>query len=233
MELAKQRVLVTGGSSGIGRAIAAALLRKGSAVSINGRDEARLRAAADELGCDGIAGDVGLEADARRIVSSFVERHGGIDVLINNAGFGTFGPLVDTETAAFEAVLRTNVTGCFLMGREVARHLVAQRSGAIVNIASTAALRGFQGGTAYAASKFALRGMTECWREELRRRDVRVMLVNPSEVVTDFASRAGYDQEVTDKKLRSAEIAHAVVAMLEMNERGFIPELSVFATNPF
>ena len=111
--------------------------------------------------------------------------------------------------------------------------MVDQGGGAIVNVASTAALRGFQGGTAYTASKFALRGMSECWREELRRHDVRVMLINPSEVLTDFAKRAGREQEPHPKKLRPEEIAHAVVTMLEMDDRGFVPELSVFATNPF
>ena len=86
---------------------------------------------------------------------------------------------------------------------------------------------------AYVASKFALRGMTECWREELRRHDVRVILINPSEVLTDFSRHAGYSQEHSDKKLRPQEIADAVIGVLEMDERGFVPELAVFATNPF
>ncbi len=233
MELAGTRVLITGGSSGIGRATADALIRADCKVSINGRDAARLEAAAQALGCDSIAGDVGLETDAQRIVEAFVERHGGIDVLINNAGFGTFAPLVETELADMEAVFRTNVFGAFLMAREVARHLVAQRSGTIVNISSTAGTKGFQGGTAYAGSKFALRGMNECWREELRRQDVRVILVNPSEVMTDFAGRAGFDQKVSDKKLRPEDIAQAIVAALQAEPRAFTPELAVFATNPF
>jgi len=233
MDLSGKRALVTGGSSGIGRAIAAALAERGCTVAINGRNGERLEAAAGELGCDWIAGDVGVEADARRIVETFVERHGGVDILINNAGFGRFAPLVETELADVEAVYRTNVFGAFLMGREVARRLVDQGGGAIVNISSTAGTRGFKGGTAYASSKFALRGMTECWRDELRRHDVRVILINPSEVLTEFASIAGFEQEASEKKLRPEDIAHAVVAALEMHERGFIPELSVFATNPF
>ncbi len=75
--------------------------------------------------------------------------------------------------------------------------------------------------------------MTECWRDELRRHDVRVMLVNPSEVLTGFASKAGYEQEASPKKLRPREIADAIVGALKIDDRGFIPELSVFATNPF
>jgi 3-oxoacyl-[acyl-carrier protein] reductase len=79
----------------------------------------------------------------------------------------------------------------------------------------------------------ALRGMTECWRDELRRHNVRVMLVNSSEVLTRFGEKAGYDQEASEQKLRSEEIATAIVGALRLDRRGFIPEFSVFATNPF
>ena len=88
------------------------------------------------------------------------------------------------------------------------------------------------GQTAYAASKFALRGMTECWRGELRKHNIRVCLVNPSEVITNFGAAAGFEQKVNETKLRPADIAHAVKTVLEMEDRGFIPELAVFATNP-
>ena len=108
-----------------------------------------------------------------------------------------------------------------------------QGSGAIVNISSTAGTKGFGRGTAYAASKFALRGMTECWRDELRRHDVRVILCNPSEVQTDFSRRAGGHQEPSPRKLVPEDIADAVIGVLRTDARGFVPEFSVFATNPF
>jgi len=103
----------------------------------------------------------------------------------------------------------------------------------LINVSSTSGLKGGRGSTAYSSSKFALRGMTECWRDELRRHNVRVMLVNPSEVQTNFFSKVGRDQELSDKKLRSKEIADAIVGALKVDNRGFIPEFSVFATNPF
>jgi len=109
------------------------------------------------------------------------------------------------------------------------------RKGNIVNICSTASLRGAANGTAYYASKFALRGMTECWRAELRPSNVRVILVNPSEVMTEFAAHAGLPQRTAPDnptKLRVDEIAHAVRTSLEMDDRGFVTELTVFATNP-
>jgi 3-oxoacyl-[acyl-carrier protein] reductase len=233
MELKNAKALVTGGSEGIGRGIAEALVRKGCDVVITGRHAETLEAAAREIGAGWIAGDVGEEADAVRTVAEFVERHGRIDILVNNAGFGRFAMLVDMSLEDLEAVYRTNVFGAFLMAREAARHFVRQGSGNLINVASTAGTRGMKGGTAYASSKFALRGMTECWRDELRRHDVRVMLVNPSEVQTAFFGKSGRAQEASPKKLRPQEIADAVVGILEIDDRGFVPELAVFATNPF
>lgn len=233
MDIKGKKVLITGGSAGIGYASAEALVARGCKVVINGRDETALEAAAKKLGCGHVAGDVSIEADAIRIVAETVAQFGGIDVLVNNAGFGRFGPLLELAADDMEAVWRTNVLGAMFMAREVAKHLVAQRSGTIINMASTAGTKGFAGGTAYASSKFALRGMTECWREELRRQDVRVVLINPSEVITEFASRAGFTQEDSAKKLHGEDIAQAVVSVLEMHPRSLVTETTVIATNPF
>jgi 3-oxoacyl-[acyl-carrier protein] reductase len=225
--------LVTGGSEGIGRAVAEALKNEGAAVTITGRRQDVLISAAEALGVDWIAGDVGLEADAVRSVASVIEKHGRLDILVNNAGFGIWKPLVEMELEDIEKVYRTNVFGAFLMGREAARQFIAQESGELINISSTSGLKGGRGSTAYSSSKFALRGMTECWRDELRRHNVRVMLVNPSEVLTSFAAKVGFDQEASPKKLRGQEIADAIVGALKIDSRGFVPEFSVFATNPF
>jgi 3-oxoacyl-[acyl-carrier protein] reductase len=233
MKLDGAVALVTGGSEGIGRAIAAALASENARVTITGRREDVLNEAADALGVDWIVGDVGVEADAIRTVQTAVERQGRLDILVNNAGIGYRGALVDMELGDLERVYRTNVFGAFLMAREAARQFIAQGSGELINISSTSGLRGGRGSTAYSSSKFALRGMTECWRDELRRHDVRVMLVNPSEVLTPFASKLGRAQEPSPKKLRPQEIADAVVGALKIDGRGFIPEFSVFATNPF
>ena len=233
MKLDGATALVTGGSEGIGRGIAAALAAKGCEVTITGRHLEPLRAAADELDCRWFQGDVGVEADAVRCVAEVVERHARLDILVNNAGFGRFAPLVETTLEDLEAVYRTNVFGAFLMAREAAKQFVRQGSGHLVNISSTSGTKGGAGGTAYASSKFALRGMTECWRDELRRHGVRVILVNPSEVQTGFFGKVGRQQEPSAKKLRPQEIADAIVGVLEIDDRGFVPELAVFATNPF
>lgn len=225
--------LITGGSEGIGRGLAEALKAKGAKVTITGRRKEALEAVAAELGVEAIVGDVGVEADAVRTVQQVVERHGRLDILINNAGYGIFGSLVETSLEDLQKLYQTNVFGAFLMAREAAKQFITQDSGQLINISSTAGLRGGPGGTAYYSSKFALRGMTECWRAELRKHNVRVMLVNPSEVQTRFAETAGYEQAPSPKKLRAEEIADAVVGALEIDDRGFIPEFSVFATNPF
>jgi 3-oxoacyl-[acyl-carrier protein] reductase len=225
-------VLVTGGSAGIGRAIAASLAGAGARVAITGRDERKLAAAAADLGAHPIRADVADERDVIRTYEEFLGQFGHLDVLVNNAGVGAFTPLVDTSRDDFDAVFATNVTGAMLMAREAAKHFVARSRGNIVNICSTAGVRGAARGTTYYASKFALRGMTECWRAELRPHNVRVFLVNPSEVITDFAASAGLAQADNPTKLHGEDIAHIVKAMLEMDDRGFTTELTVFATNP-
>jgi 3-oxoacyl-[acyl-carrier protein] reductase len=233
MDLKNAVALVTGGSAGIGKGIAKALAESGARVAITGREQARLTSAAQELGAHPIRADVSNEADVERTYREVLDKFGSLDILVNNAGFGTFKGLVDLDRAMFDAIFATNVTGVMLMSREAARYFIKnKRPGNIVNISSTAGVRGAPNGTAYYGSKFALRGMTECWRAELRKHNIRVFLINPSEVITDFATTAGFPQKDNPSKLRPEDIAHAVKAVLEMNDRGFTPELSVFATNP-
>jgi 3-oxoacyl-[acyl-carrier protein] reductase len=231
MDLKNTRALVTGGSRGIGKAIAAALIARGARAAITGRDPRVLDAAARELGALAVPGDVGREEDVVRTVRTAISELGGLDILVNNAGIGGGGPLVETTLDAFNAVFSTNVAGAFLMAREAARHFISRKSGNIVNISSTAGLKGIPGGTVYCGSKFALKGMTECWREELRRHNIRVILVNPSEVQTEWGGRKR--ETINPRKLVAEDIAKAVVGVLEIDDRGFVPEFAVFATNPF
>jgi len=232
MNLQNTIVLVTGGGSGIGKGIAEMLIASGARVAITGRSKARLDATSKEIGAHAIQADVSKEADVQRTMQEVLRQFGDLDILINNAGLGVFKPLVEMDLTGFEQTFATNVTGAFLMAREAAKHFIARKRGNIVNIGSTAGLRGAPNGTAYYASKFALRGMTECWRSELRKHNIRVCLVNPSEVITNFGAAAGFQQKENETKLRPADIAHAVKAVLEMEDRGFLPELTVFATNP-
>jgi 3-oxoacyl-[acyl-carrier protein] reductase len=232
MNLHNATALITGGSSGIGLAIAKSLIDAGTRVAITGRDEKRLFKAAEMLNAVPIRADVTNEGDVVRTYREVLQAFGHLDILVNNAGSGVFKKLVDIDRASFEAVFATNVTGAMLMGREAAKHFIQQNRGNIINVCSTASLRGAANGTAYYGSKFALRGMTECWRAELRQYNIRVFLLNPSEVLTSFAAAAGFEQKENPTKLRGEDIAHMVKAMLEMDDRGFTPELTIFATNP-
>ena len=232
MNLKNAVALVTGGSSGIGYGIAKSLIDSGAKVAITGRDKKKLEEAARALGAHAIHADVSKEADAVRTMREVLEKFGDLDILVNNAGLGSFKKLVDFDLASFERTFATNVTGAMLMAREAAKHFIARNRGNIVNIGSTASHRGAPNGTAYYASKFALRGMTECWRQELRKNNIRVFLVNPSEVITSFGAAAGFEQKSNATKLLPADIAHAVKSVLEMEDRGFVTELTVFATNP-
>jgi 3-oxoacyl-[acyl-carrier protein] reductase len=229
MKISDVRALVTGGSSGIGFEIARQLKEKGAEVVLCGRDEAKVANAAKRIGAQGVRADVSIEADAVALVRKTVEILPGYNVLVNNAGFGSFAPLLDTDLGEMQRLFATNVFGAMVVARESARHFVSRKRGNIINISSSAGVRGFAGGTAYAASKFAVSGMTECWRAELRKHDIRVMQINPSEVQTEFF-RGG--RPPSERKLRATEIAHAALSMLEMDDRGFITELSVWATNP-
>lgn len=234
MNPASIRALVTGGSTGIGRATAQLLIQRGGRVVISSRNETALRETASQIGAIPIRADVSNEDDVRRMVAGAISELGDYNVLINNAGFGLFAPLLDITADTMRRVWETNVLGATLVARESARHFVARGGGNIVNIASTAGSRGSPNGSAYSSSKFALTGLTQCWRAELRTKNIRVMQVNPSEVLTDFSANAGRTVARADNptKLRAEDIAHAIAGMLEMEDRGFITDTTVWATNP-
>ncbi|HEU5163610.1 MAG TPA: SDR family oxidoreductase [Thermoanaerobaculia bacterium] len=233
MNLSDVRAIVTGGSSGIGKETARLLVERGGKVVICGRDGARVRAAAEATGARGVKADVSVERDVAALFRDAAESLGSINVLVNNAGFGEFAPLLELSEETMRSVWETNVLGAMFAAREAARHFIQRKiHGNIINIASTAAQRGFAGGTAYVSSKFALSGMTECWRAELRRHDIRVMQINPSEVQTEFFNLSGRERPRSERKLQAIDIARAIASALEMEDRGFITDLTVWATNP-
>lgn len=233
MDLKKAKALVTGGSSGIGYATAQLLRDRGAEVAICGRRADALEQASSELGALGIVADVSDEDQVKRMIARVIAELGDYNVLINNAGWGNWAPLVDTTVADFRRVWETNVLGAMLVARESARHFVTKNAGNIVNIASTSGLRGSPGGTTYVSTKFAVAGMTECWRLELRKSNIRVMQVNPSEVQTNFFVTSGRPARPANaSKLQGEDIAQTICGMLELDERVLLTEATVWATNP-
>lgn len=232
MEIKNAKILITGGATGMGYEMAKIFKDKGAEVLICGRTEKTVIEAAKALDVLGFTADVANEQDVKNLFEFVEQKWNGLDVLINNAGVGYFSDLVSTTTEDFTRVWDINVKGAFMVGREAAKVFTRQNKGNIINIGSTASLYGFANGSAYVASKFALKGLTECWRAELRKHNVRVMQINPSEVVTDFGAKSGYGSDNNGKKLTASEIAHVAMSMLTMNDVGFITDATVFATNP-
>lgn len=234
MQIKDSTFLITGGSLGIGKATAKLLLEKGGKVAITARNKSRLEKAAKEIGAFPISADVSKPEDIKKTYDVFEKEFNKLDCLINNAGIGgKWNDLINLSLDDFMNVYSVNVFGAALMAKYAANIFKKQKYGNIVNISSTAGTKGYPNGTVYASSKFALKGMTQCWQAELRKYNVRVILVNPSEVITAFGDDGGEEREEVDNKLRGYEIAHTIVSTLEMDNRGFIPEVTVWATNPF
>jgi 3-oxoacyl-[acyl-carrier protein] reductase len=233
VDLKNAAALVTGASCGIGFETARLLRERGARVAICARHKNELEASAKMLGAFPIVADVTKEEDVLRMIEAVVKEYDDYNVLINNAGFGAFGPLVELTSDDFFSVWQTNVLGAMMVARESAKHFIGRRYGNIVNISSTAGQLGFANGTAYCSSKFALHGMTECWRAELRQHNIRVMQVNPSEVQTSFgATESAHTRADNPTKLEASDIGQLILSMLEIEDRGFVTESTIWATNP-
>lgn len=234
MEINNSNILVTGGSSGIGKETAKQFVEKGAKVVITGRNEEKLNKVAAEIGAIPLLFDISdVEVIPEMAEKTIALLDGKIDVLVNNAGIGVFPQMGDITLEDLQSVYATNVFGLALLTQELVKTFKKQNYGTIINLGSSAALKGFASGSIYAASKFAVRGMTQCWQAELRKFNIRVSLVNPSEVATAFAAADRTEREEMPNKLGSEEIAHSIVAVVEMRDKGFVPEINVWATNPF
>lgn len=234
MDINNAKVLITGGSSGIGKATAELFLNQGAKVVITGRDNEKLQTVAKETGAIPLHFDISdLKSIPTKAKETLELLGGSIDVLINNAGIGNFPVLGEITEEDLIQVYTTNVFGLALLTQEFLPTFKKQQSGTIINLGSTAAQKGFARGSVYAASKFAVRGMTQCWQQELRKDNIRVCLVNPSEVTTAFAADDRAEREEEKKKLGGQDIAHTILSVVAMRDKGFIPEVTVWATNPF
>ncbi len=226
----KQRFLITGASQGIGAALVSLARKQGHEVVFTGRDQGRIDSVAAESGAHGIRADVARADDNRRTVETCVDRMGGIDVLVNNAGIGYLAEVGEIDMDAMRSLFDINVFGLVDLTNRVAPLLKAQQRGYIFNIASTSGMKGAKSGTVYAASKWAVRGITQCWQAELRPHGVHVTCVCPSEVQTDWMGRTGRNNP---NKLYAVDIAEAIMAVLGMHPRALWPEFAVFANNPW
>ncbi|UOZ10959.1 glucose 1-dehydrogenase [Amycolatopsis sp. WQ 127309] len=231
---ASKIVLVTGGSSGIGRATAKAFAAEGATVVVAGRDEQRLASAVREIGgsASAIVADVTDSADVARMVETVVARHGGLDVAFNNAGIlGEPAPAGDLREDVFDAVIGTNLTGTWLCMKHEIAHMRAHGGGAIVNMASNIGAHGrIPGMAAYAASKAAVSVLTRTAARDHVRDGVRINAVSPGPTDTEMSLRPGETDADRAARLEAAiplgrvgataEVAAAVL-WLASAEAGF------------
>jgi 3-oxoacyl-[acyl-carrier protein] reductase len=225
-----RRILVTGGSQGIGAALVQHARKAGHQVVFTGRNDAHIQSTAKETGAHGIKANVASDADNARAVDEAVKKMGGIDVLINNAGFGYNAEIGALDIDAMRTLFATNVFGMVDITNRVVPMMKAQGDGDIVNIASTSGTKGAKGGTVYAGSKWAVRGISQCWQAELRPFGIRVISILPSEVQTNWMGKTGRNNP---NKLYAADIAATIFAGLDMPRRVLWPELPIFANNPW
>jgi NAD(P)-dependent dehydrogenase (short-subunit alcohol dehydrogenase family) len=221
--------LVTGGSRGIGRAIAVRLATLGAAVAICGRDANALNDVSAQLA--GLGGrvfshvaDVTRAADVDALVAKTESILGPITILVNNAGIGLFGPAHEKSEEDWDRVLNTNLKSVFLVSKAVAPSMISRKKGDIINISSLAGVNAFKGGGLYCASKWGLQGLSACMAEDLRGYGIRVSVICPGSVATEFSGTSPKDPA---KVLSPEDVAHAVESIVTQSPKSFISQLQI------
>lgn len=234
-ELRGQVAIVTGGSSGIGLAVARALVAQGVSVVITARNETHLSEARRAIEGAGPAPVETLRADVRRyaeveaVVAATVARFGGLDILINNAGVGIFGKVSEMTPDQWSQVLDTNLTGVYNTCRAALPRLEQRGGGYIINISSLASTNAFSGGAAYCASKAGLNAFSEALMQEVRHDGVRVSCVLPGSVATAFS---GDETSGADWKTRAGEVAEVVVNLLRSDPQSIQSRVEIRPARP-
>ena len=224
--------VVTGGSRGIGLAIARAFVDQGARVVIAGTNDARVSQVARDLGplVTAVRADVRVYPDVERLMNVAVDRVGGLDILVNNAGIGAFVPVADMSLDAWEQVIGTNLTGVFHCCRAAMPHLRARGGGWIINISSLAGKNPFADGAAYCASKAALNAFSEALMQEVRHDRIRVSYVLPGSVRTGFMGRA---QSTEDSwKLAPEDVAEVVLDLVAHPARSLPSRVEIRPAQP-
>ena len=238
MESLKGKVaLVTGAGKGIGKAIALALAAEGAQVGLIARTEKDLQLVAEEIQTAGVRAacamaDVSNRNEVDAAVLKIKNELGDIDILINNAGVGTFGKFLELEPDVWEQHIKINLFGVYYTTRAVLPSMIERQRGDIVNISSTAGKTGAATTSAYSASKFAVFGLSESLMQEVRKHNIRVMALAPSTVVTDLAYSADLIKGDPNRVMHPEDLAELIIAQLKLNRRVMVKEASIFSTNP-
>ncbi|MBC7915910.1 MAG: 3-ketoacyl-ACP reductase [Pyrinomonadaceae bacterium] len=235
--LAGKNALITGAGKGIGRALSIALAKEGVNVALLARTATDLQTVANEVENEGvkaviITADVADINSVNKGVESAVASLGNIDILVNNAGIAAFGSFLELPPEEWEKIIKVNLFGVYYTTRAVLPSMIERKTGDIVNISSTAGLRGGAQTSAYSASKFALMGLSESLMQEVRKHNIRVTTLTPSTVATDLA----FDLKLTDgdpeRVMQPQDFAELIVSQLKLNRRVFVKDASIWSTNP-
>ena len=229
-----QVAIVTGGSKGIGLAIARALLERGMQLVIGARKQDELTRAQQQLGgssrVHAVRADVSVPGDAERLVAAAGQRFGAVDVLINNAGVGRFANASDLTVEDWRQVIDTNLSGVFYCSRAAIPEMKRRGGGWIINISSLAGKNPFAGGAAYCASKAGLNAFSEALMQEVRYDNIRVSYVMPGSVSTAFGDRGRGGE--ADWKLTPEDIAHVVVDLISHDARSLPSRVEIRPSRP-
>jgi NAD(P)-dependent dehydrogenase (short-subunit alcohol dehydrogenase family) len=233
LDLTSTVAVVTGGSRGIGLAIATALVARGARVVITGRDQKHLDAAAATLASDAVLpvrADVGDPGAAARAIEAAVDRFGGLDVLVNNAGVGHFANVADMSPVEWRHVIDTNLSGVFYGCAAAIPYLKARGGGWIINISSLAGKNPFVGGAAYCASKAGLNAFSEALMQEVRHDNIRVSYIMPGSVATEFGGPGGRGAD--DWKIAPEDIADLVIELVTFPSRSLPSRIELRPSRP-
>ena len=235
MDLRERVAIVTGAGRGIGKAIALALAKAGASVVVTARTRSEIVTAAKDIEAIGakavaITADVSVESDVSCLVKQSVDRFGTVDLLINNAGIGSFANVSDLRVEQFDRMWEINMRGVFLCTKAVLPFMRRQRSGDILNIASLAARNAFVGGSAYCATKWALLGFSRCLMLEVREDNIRVITLCPGSVETAFGDHATVKRSPAIPK--PEDIAQVAIDTLLMPRHVMVSEVDIRPTNP-
>ncbi|WP_207422747.1 3-ketoacyl-ACP reductase [Desertivirga brevis] len=238
MESLKDKIaLVTGAGKGIGKAIAIALANEGAHVGLIARTESDIAAVAQEISALGLksayaTADISNRTEVEAAVNKIQSELGNVDILINNAGTGTFGKFLELEPEVWENQVKVNLFGVYYATRAVLPQMIERKSGDIVNISSTAGKTGSPITSAYSASKFGVFGLSESLMQEVRKHNIRVTALAPSTVVTDLAYSANLINGDPERVMHPEDFAEFIIGHLKLNRRVFVKEASLFSTNP-
>jgi NAD(P)-dependent dehydrogenase (short-subunit alcohol dehydrogenase family) len=230
--LAGKVAIVTGSTKGIGLAVAERLVNEGASVVVSSRTATDVKSVAERLGerAIGIPCDVADPAACLRLVDETVARWGRLDVLVNNAGLGIIKPIFELSVEEWRTQIDVNLGGVFYLSKAALPHLSASGDGFIVNIGSLAGRNPFGGGTGYNASKFGLVGMTEAMMLDVRHDDVRVSIVMPGSVNTDFGSKTTKPER--SWPLEADDCALAVMQLLEFPKEAHVSRIEMRPSQP-